>query len=189
MHSGVEVAAHKGSKKRYKDILGSLSVSLATLPKSHENRQLELPGYGVSLCNLIIWELLVSEHPTINFLMETKKKVIKLQDLHFMNGLNGFFATDCIGHGNSPADGLAILWGSQLNVDFGSSSLHHIDLMIHQCRRKFPITIEELLDRAFINMAWSQRWNFSMVSDLPHHLLDHCSILMESSSWPRGDKR
>ncbi|KAK7268634.1 hypothetical protein RIF29_21336 [Crotalaria pallida] len=65
--------------------------------------------------------------------METKKKV-ELQVLHFMKGLNGFFAIDCIGHASAvnlvQVAGLTILWGSRLNVDVGSSSLHHIDLMV-----------------------------------------------------------
>ncbi|KAK7245124.1 hypothetical protein RIF29_39958 [Crotalaria pallida] len=56
-------------------------------------------------------------------------------------------------------------------------------------RRKHPDSIEEHLDRAFSNNAWSKVWNYSMVSHLPRYSSDHCPIILDSSMRTNGDVR
>jgi len=75
-------------------------------------------------------QLVFSQDPNLNVLMETRRKEFEMYRLHNIGDLNSMIIVDCEGEGKRRASGLAVLWMSDINVQILSYSLNHVDIMI-----------------------------------------------------------
>jgi hypothetical protein len=64
--------------------------------------------------------------PALVFLMETKLRKKKLEEIHYKIGYYGLFVVDCIGR----SGGLALLWSSEMSMEIQNYSQHYINAVI-----------------------------------------------------------
>ena len=76
-------------------------------------------------------KLIKNEVSDVVFLIETKKKVTKIQFLKGVDLFNNYVVIDCQGGGKHRTGGLAILGKNSIDVKVRSFSLSHINVSYH----------------------------------------------------------
>ena len=67
------------------------------------------------------------EGPSLLFVMETKIKAKRVEDLKFTLGFAGSFAVDSVGL----SGGIGLFWSRDVTVDLKNFSKNHIDVLVH----------------------------------------------------------
>ena len=74
--------------------------------------------------------IVISEHPQLVFLQETKLKQAEMENVRQKCGMHGMIVVGCGGEGRRRRGGLAILWKKEWDVTVLSFSLNHIDVIV-----------------------------------------------------------
>ena len=67
------------------------------------------------------------EGPSLLFVMETKIKAKRVEDLKFTLGFAGSFVVDSVGL----SGGIGLFWSTDVTVDLRNFSKNHIDVLVH----------------------------------------------------------
>ncbi|KAL2926785.1 hypothetical protein RDABS01_028375, partial [Bienertia sinuspersici] len=97
-----------------------------------EDFGVELRGLGNPRAVNALRRVMILENPDIVFVSKTRLKQVEWNHIKAKFKLTNVVAVDCRGEGRRRSGGLAILWGSNMEITVRSFSIHHIDVIIEE---------------------------------------------------------
>ena len=85
------------------------------------------PGLGNPEAVRELRSIVKLEDPSLLFVMETKIKAKRVEDMKFTLGFAGSFAVDSVGL----SGGIGLFWSRDVTVDLKNFSKNHIDVLVH----------------------------------------------------------
>ncbi|XP_021770761.1 uncharacterized protein LOC110734950 [Chenopodium quinoa] len=85
-------------------------------------------GLGSAYAVNAFKRIVITEHPQLIFLSETRLKSFDMERVKVKLGFENFFVVSCEGEGRKRRGGLAILWRPVFDITIQSFSLNHIDI-------------------------------------------------------------